>query len=270
MRPWLPALVYEAQDSGQLPDPLGPEQPSLWHHEAAQAMQQVLASAPSQGLESLPEVLAARDPGGLAGCSSHSSLPADGTCDSGAAGGEQPVRAPVLFLPWHADCKLRHLLDVLLLPGARLYETSPRRAMIQAASGMTKRSLNRARQAIAQLLQENPAVAEENPAVSDWLASLGDVMVLADYPGGEHSCPLPKGARQDRRLQRHSGYGSVRWNGSQECWRRQRSPVMGWCSRCAQLRSSPNGQSTGCLRLFAGARPCSSRSSITNSTTCQR
>jgi hypothetical protein len=30
-RPWLPALVYEAQDSGQLPDPLGPEQPSSWH-----------------------------------------------------------------------------------------------------------------------------------------------------------------------------------------------------------------------------------------------
>ena len=152
-------------------------------------MQQVLASAPSQGLESLPEVLAAIETlDGLLAAQATAAYLQTALAVWAQLGGEQPVRAPVLFLPWHADCKLRHLLDVLLLPGARLQEASPQRAMIQAASGMTKRSLNSARQAIARLLQENPAV-------SDWLASLGDVMVLADYPGGEHSCPLPKGAR---------------------------------------------------------------------------
>jgi hypothetical protein len=59
-------------------------------------------------------------------------------------------------------------------------------ALIQAASGMTKWSLNPARHAIARLLQENPAV-------SDCLASLGDVMVLADYPGGGALLPLADG-----------------------------------------------------------------------------
>ena len=113
-------------------------------------MQQVLASAPSQGLESLPEVLAAIETlDGLLAAQATAAYLQTALAVWAQLGGEQPVRAPVLFLPWHADCKLRHLLDVLLLPGARLHDASSRRAVIQAASGMTKRSLNSARQAIA-------------------------------------------------------------------------------------------------------------------------